>query len=107
MPPKHIALRTCVQCRQIRPKRELVRIVRTPEGHIEIDERGKMPGRGAYLCRSRSCWENGIHSERLDHTLKTKLGAEDKERLWAYGQQLPASSSKDSLMKGDRDSQHG
>ena len=82
----------------------MVRVVRTPDGRIEIDERGKMPGRGAYLCRDRSCWEDGICGERLDHALKAKLGTEDRERLRVYGQQFPAIGSDDSMAKGDGDS---
>jgi predicted RNA-binding protein YlxR (DUF448 family) len=89
MTPKHVPLRTCVQCRQVRSKRDLTRIVRTPQGTIEIDERGKAAGRGAYLCRNRSCWEGAVGHERLEHALKTKLSAADKERLLVYGQQLP------------------
>jgi predicted RNA-binding protein YlxR (DUF448 family) len=89
MTPKHVPLRTCVQCRQVRSKRELIRIVRTPQGTIEMDERGKVAGRGAYLCRNRACWEDAVRHERLDHALKTKLSAADKERLLEYGQQLP------------------
>jgi predicted RNA-binding protein YlxR (DUF448 family) len=90
MTPKHVPLRTCVQCQQVRSKRELIRIVRTPQGAIEMDERGKAAGRGAYVCRNRTCWEGAIHHERLDHALKTKLSAADKKRLLEYGQQLPA-----------------
>lgn len=88
MTPKHVPLRTCVQCQQVRPKRELIRIVRTPQGTIEIDERGKAAGRGAYLCRDRACWEGAIRHERLEHALKTKLSAADRVRLLEYGQQL-------------------
>jgi len=88
MARKHIPLRTCVQCQQVRPKRELIRIVRTPQGTIEIDEKGKAAGRGAYLCPDRACWEGAIAHNRLDHALKTKLSPEDKERLLAYGRQL-------------------
>ena len=88
MAGKHIPLRTCVECRQVRPKRELVRIVRTPAGDIEIDDRGKAAGRGAYLCRKRGCWEGAMTHDRLDYALKTKLGADDKERLLEYGRQL-------------------
>jgi len=88
-PAKHVPLRTCVQCRQVRSKRELIRIVRTPEGTIEMDERGKAAGRGAYLCRNRTCWEDAIRHERLEHALKTTLSAADKKRLLEYGQQLP------------------
>ena len=61
MPRKHVPLRTCVGCRQVRSKREMVRIVRTPTGEIEIDERGKKSGRGAYLCRRRECWRKGLN----------------------------------------------
>ncbi len=88
MTPKHVPLRTCVHCQQVRPKRELIRIVRTPEGVIEIDERGKAAGRGAYLCRNKACWEGAIAHQRLDYALKTTLSAADRERLLAYGQQL-------------------
>lgn len=88
MAPKHIPLRTCVHCQQVRPKRELIRIVRTPEGAIEIDERGKAAGRGAYLCRNRTCWEGAIAHQRLDYALKTTLSATDRERLLTYSQQL-------------------
>jgi predicted RNA-binding protein YlxR (DUF448 family) len=73
----------------VRPKRELIRIVRTPEGAIEIDEKGKAAGRGAYLCRNRACWEGAIARQRLDYALKTTLSPADKERLLTYSQQLP------------------
>ena len=89
MTTKHVPLRTCVQCRQVRSKRELIRIVRTPQGTIEMDERGKAAGRGAYLCRNQACWKGAIRQGRLERALKTKLSAADKERLWEYGQQLP------------------
>lgn len=86
---KHVPLRTCVQCNQVRPKRGLVRLVRTPGGEIEIDARGKAPGRGAYLCRNQVCWENALARDRLDHALKCTLRPEDKQRLLAYAQGLP------------------
>ena len=99
MARKHIALRTCVQCREVRPKRELIRIVRTPQGTIEIDEKGKAAGRGAYLCRDRACWEEAIPQERLDYALRMKLCPEDKKRLLEYGQQLPYAGA--SAKKGE------
>jgi predicted RNA-binding protein YlxR (DUF448 family) len=111
MTPKHVPLRTCVQCRQVRAKRELIRIVRTPQGTIEIDERGKASGRGAYLCRNRACWEDPARHERLEHALKTKLSAADKQRLLEYGQQMPtveiaspqaAKTQEMVLQKGDK-----
>ncbi len=89
MAKKHVPLRTCVLCQQVRPKRDLVRVVRSPQGAIAVDERGKAAGRGAYLCRNRDCWEKAIARDRLDHALKAKLSLEDKQRLLQYGQQLP------------------
>ncbi|KPL15005.1 MAG: hypothetical protein AMJ93_16980 [Anaerolineae bacterium SM23_84] len=79
----------------MRPKRELIRIVRTPQGDIEIDERGKAAGRGAYLCRDRACWEGAISRNRLDFALKMKLRPEHKERLLQYGEQLPYADVQD------------
>lgn len=69
-------------------KRELIRLVRTPQG-VLIDPTGKMAGRGAYLHRQRSCWERGLKGA-LAHALRTELSAEDRARLEAYLQTLPA-----------------
>jgi predicted RNA-binding protein YlxR (DUF448 family) len=63
--PKHVPERTCIVCRRKRPKWELVRIVRTPQGALEIDNRGKKAGRGAYLCRTQDCFESGLKRKRL------------------------------------------
>ena len=68
---KHVPQRTCVGCREVLPKRSLIRIVKGPEG-VQVDLTGKAHGRGAYLHDDRSCWERGIKSG-LDHALKTKL----------------------------------
>lgn len=70
---------------------------------VEMDERGKAAGRGAYLCRNRACWEDAIRHERLDHALKMKLSAADKERLLEYGQQLPCLQTQETVPeKGDK-----
>lgn len=53
--PKKIPTRTCVACRQEKPKREMVRVVRSPEGEISLDFSGKLPGRGAYVCAEEGC----------------------------------------------------
>ena len=90
MSPKHIPLRTCIQCQQVKAKRELTRVVRTPQGKVEVDEKGKNAGRGAYLCRNRVCWERALAGERLDHALKTNICAEDRERLVEYSRRFPA-----------------
>jgi uncharacterized protein len=87
--PRHVPQRTCVSCRQVRPKRELIRVVRTPEGHIELDATGKKSGRGAYLCARRSCWEPALSRGKLEHEFEIKLLAEDRAALEAYGETLP------------------
>jgi predicted RNA-binding protein YlxR (DUF448 family) len=95
MARKHVPLRTCVQCQQVRPKGELIRIVRTPQEGVEIDERGKAAGRGAYLCRDRTCWEGAVARNRLDYALRMKLSREHKEKLTEYGEQLPYCNSEE------------
>jgi predicted RNA-binding protein YlxR (DUF448 family) len=94
MPRKRVPLRTCVQCHEVRPKRELIRIVRTPEGAIEIDALGKAAGRGAYLCRSRACWQGAISGDRLDYALRVRLSPERKKGLLEYGEQLPSTAAE-------------
>jgi len=83
-PVKHVPERTCIACRQARPKRELVRIVRTPQAGVIVDERGKMTGRGAYLCRVRRCWDQGLKGNRLEFVLRATLTPEDRQRLESY-----------------------
>ena len=80
--------RTCVACRQVKPKRELVRLVRTPEGNIEIDSAGKKEGRGAYLCPTRECWEKALKGKQLEHTLRGNLTRDNRERLAKSGREL-------------------
>lgn len=84
---KHIPQRTCVGCREVLPKRSLIRIVRTSEG-IQIDHAGKMAGRGAYLHDRRSCWERGLKGA-LARALRTTLTEEDRERLTEFMATLP------------------
>ncbi|NJN97822.1 MAG: YlxR family protein [Anaerolineales bacterium] len=55
--PKHKPQRTCIICREVKDKRDLIRVVRTPAGQLMIDPTGKANGRGAYLCRQTGCWE--------------------------------------------------
>ncbi len=85
---KPIAQRTCVACRQVKAKRELVRLVRTPEDNIEIDSSGKKKGRGAYLCLARECWEKALKGNRLEHALRGSLTQDNREQLIKYGQDL-------------------
>ena len=84
---KHVPQRTCIGCRTVLPKRQLVRIVRTVDG-VRVDPTGKVPGRGAYLHDQRQCWENGLKGA-LAHALKTELSTEDRARLVVFMNTLP------------------
>src|SRR5450432_4426794 len=86
---KHVPLRTCISCRETKSKRELLRVVRTPDGHVAIDATGKKSGRGAYLCARRSCWENAIKKHRLEQEFEVTLSEEDRAGLDAYIATLP------------------
>jgi predicted RNA-binding protein YlxR (DUF448 family) len=78
---KHVPLRTCIACQQQRSKRELLRVVRTPEGAIEIDPTGKRAGRGAYVCADLSCWEKGLNQGKLGRALKCQVSEQDLATL--------------------------
>jgi len=86
---KHVPLRTCISCRETKSKRELLRVVRTPDGHVTIDATGKKSGRGAYLCARRSCWENAIKKHRLEQEFEVPISEEDRAELDAYIATLP------------------
>ncbi|MFC1900478.1 RNase P modulator RnpM [Chloroflexota bacterium] len=83
---KRVPQRTCIACRQVKDKQELIRLIRTSDNSIEVDISGKRSGRGAYLCKSRECWETGLNENRLEHNLRTTLAPDDRERLIKYGQ---------------------
>src|SRR5579862_9553294 len=91
--PRHVPLRTCIACRQARPKRELIRVVRTPDGHVLLDATGKKSGRGAYLCARRSCWEPALRKGRLEQEFELTLSAEDRAALEAYIETLPVETT--------------
>ena len=66
-------MRMCVACREMKPKKELIRVVRTPEGKIVADETGRKNGRGAYLCRSEACLNKALKTRALDRALEQPL----------------------------------
>lgn len=74
-------IRTCTGCRTTSDKRRLVRFVRTPDGHVEIDPTGKANGRGAYLCADPDCFEAARKRRRLDAALRVSLRDDDYTRL--------------------------
>ncbi len=75
-------------CRQVKPKQELIRVVRTPAGTLEIDRTGKKAGRGAYLCRARGCWETGARKKALENALHGAFSEEDRKQISDYMQEL-------------------
>ncbi len=84
MRPKHVPQRTCVACRSTEAKRGLVRVVRTPEGRVELDTTGKKNGRGAYVHETRACWDEALKKERLARSLKVSVPIEDAVALEAH-----------------------
>lgn len=89
---KHQPERTCIVCRKARPKRELIRIVRTPAG-VRIDPTGKMNGRGAYLCPDPACWQLDIVVPKLQRALRVALTPAEKAMIAAYAQALSEKSA--------------
>jgi predicted RNA-binding protein YlxR (DUF448 family) len=86
---KHVPLRTCVACRQSKPKRELLRVVRTPEGQVLLDPTGKKAGRGAYICARLSCWEIALKRKKLESEFEVTISSEDRAALDAFVATLP------------------
>jgi predicted RNA-binding protein YlxR (DUF448 family) len=84
---KHVPQRTCVGCREILPKRKMVRLVRTTEG-VQVDPTSKLAGRGAYLHDRRECWERALKGA-LGHALKVTLTVDDRARLEEFMSTLP------------------
>jgi predicted RNA-binding protein YlxR (DUF448 family) len=79
--PRRLPDRTCVACRTVRPKRELVRIVRTSAGDVIVDPTGRAAGRGAYICRTVECRDKAIHKGGLARALKTQLPTSVRDAL--------------------------
>ena len=81
MKTKKVPMRMCLGCREMKPKRELVRIIRTPEGEIKLDTTGKASGRGAYICRNTECLKQSIKTRALSRAFDTVIGDEIFEVL--------------------------
>ena len=81
--------RTCIGCQRVSTKRELVRIVRKPNGEVVVDPTGKVAGRGAYLCKDKRCWRAALEHKRFDRALKLALTPEQYAYIEAYASQLP------------------
>lgn len=78
---KKIPMRKCVGCGEMKPKKELMRILRTESGEFEVDAGGKKNGRGAYICRSVGCLRMAVKSRGLERSFKQEIPADVYERL--------------------------
>ena len=79
--PKKIPLRQCVGCREMKPKPELIRVVKSPEGEVSLDFRGKKPGRGAYVCPQAECLKKARKARALERAFSAPLPDEVYEAL--------------------------
>jgi predicted RNA-binding protein YlxR (DUF448 family) len=78
---KKIPLRQCIGCGQQKPKKEMIRVIKTPEDELLIDTTGKKNGRGAYICSSGECLEKAIKNKGLERSLKTAISKDIYEKL--------------------------
>ena len=81
MQQKKIPQRQCMGCRERKEKREMIRVVRSPEGTVNLDFRGKAPGRGAYICPDPACLKKAIRSKALERSLEVAIPEEIYARL--------------------------
>ena len=93
MKPKKIPMRMCVGCREMKEKRDLIRVVRTPEGEVALDPTGKRSGRGAYVCRQAECLRRAIRQKQLDRQLEITLTPEITGALTAEMERLNTDGS--------------
>jgi len=70
---KKIPMRQCLGCREMKPKRELIRVVRSPQGEVTLDFKGKKPGRGAYVCPSEACLKRAIKTKALSRAFGVEI----------------------------------
>lgn len=78
---KKIPMRQCLGCREMKPKRELIRAVRSPEGAVSLDFKGKAPGRGAYICPRSECLKKAIKSKALERAFAVEIPQEIYDSL--------------------------
>ena len=80
---RKVPLRKCLGCNEMKPKKELIRIVRGPEGNVDIDKVGKAPGRGCYICPSITCLEAAIKAKRIESALEVPVNPDVFSKLRA------------------------
>ncbi|MDD5902984.1 MAG: YlxR family protein [Oscillospiraceae bacterium] len=78
---KKIPMRQCLGCREMKPKRELIRAVKSPEGEVSLDFKGKAAGRGAYICPSKDCLKKAMKAKALERAFSAQIPPEVYEQL--------------------------
>lgn len=78
---KKIPMRQCLGCREMKPKRELIRAVKSPEGDVSLDFKGKAAGRGAYICPSKDCLKKAMKAKALERAFSAQIPSEVHEQL--------------------------
>lgn len=81
MKERKTPMRMCVGCREMQPKKTLIRVVRSPEGEISMDPTGRKPGRGAYVCRNKQCLQKALKQKQLERAFSCTLGEETHQAL--------------------------
>ena len=87
--PKKIPMRQCLGCREMKPKKELIRVVRSPQGEVSLDFKGKLPGRGAYVCPNPACLGKARKTKALERAFSAPLPAEVFEALEEQMKEVP------------------
>ncbi len=93
MKARKIPLRMCVGCREMKEKRELIRVVRSPAGEVSLDDTGKKTGRGAYVCRNEACLKRAIRQRQLERQLEVSMSETVAAALTAEMERLSAEGS--------------
>ena len=94
MKPKKNPMRMCVGCREMKEKRDLIRVVRTPEGEIQLDHTGKKSGRGAYLCRKPECMYKALRQRQLERQLEVSMTEDVRQALTEEMSRLAAEGTE-------------
>jgi predicted RNA-binding protein YlxR (DUF448 family) len=87
--PKKIPMRQCVGCREMKEKKSLIRVVKSPEGEVSLDFKGKLPGRGAYVCPNPECLKRARKSRALERAFSGALPSEVWEGLESQMKEVP------------------
>jgi predicted RNA-binding protein YlxR (DUF448 family) len=92
---RHVPQRTCVGCRQVQPKGDMIRVVCTSDEGVQVDPTGKRAGRGAYLCPRQACWDAALSKGWLEQALRTRLAPQERETLLAFGARVDPQARPD------------